>query len=69
MRVSRLSVVLGLPLLIGACAVPSAYTDPTAGFETVSKQTTEAIGKRTAFTQTQAQNEAVSRQVRDMVHR
>lgn len=69
MRVSRLPLMVGLPLLVGACAVPSAYTDPTAGFETVSRQTTAAIGKRTAFTQTQAQNEAVSRQVREMVHR
>jgi len=69
MRFRSLPVIVGFPLVLGACAtaIPGAYTDPNAGFATVAGQTSAAIGKRTAFTQTQAQNDALAREVRSMV--
>jgi outer membrane protein TolC len=69
MRFKSLPVIFGFPLVLGACAtaIPGAYTDPNAGFATVSGQTSAAIGKRTAFAQTLAQNDALSREVRAMV--
>ncbi|MGJ5619089.1 TolC family protein [Sulfitobacter sp. MF3-043] len=71
MAVSKLSLVFGFPLVLGACAtaIPEAYTEPKAGFANVSSQTAAAIGKRTVFAQTQAENGAVNREVRGMVHR
>lgn len=69
MRFRSLPVIVGFPLVLGACAtaVPGVYTDPNAGFATVSGQTAAAIGNRTAFAQTQAQNDALAREVRAMV--
>ena len=69
MRGRTLPAMLGLPLLLAACAsaVPDLYTAPNAGFAAVSDQTSAAIGKRTAFTQTQAENEAIQREVRALV--
>ena len=71
MKISRLSLVAGFPLLLGACAtaVPSAFTEPKAGFVNVSAQTSAAIGKRTAFAETQAENEILQEQVHSLVHR
>lgn len=61
MRVSKIPLVLGFPLILGACAtsVPGIYTEPKAGFANISSQVTPAIGKRTAFAETQAENEAL----------
>ncbi len=69
MRIRSLPIIVGFPLLLSACAtaIPGAYTDPNAGFVTVSGQTSAAIGKRTAFAQTQAQNVSLAREVRAMV--
>ena len=71
MRVSKIPLVLGFPLFLGACAtaVPGIYTEPKAGFANISSQVTPAIGKRTAFAETQAENEALKKQVHSMVHR
>ena len=71
MRISKLSLVVGFPLVLGACAtaIPGAYTEPKAGFSNVASQITPAIGKRTIFAQTQAENEALRKQVHAMVHR
>ena len=71
MRVSKLPLILGFPLVLGACAtaIPGAYTESKAGFFNVSNQTSAAIGKRTAFAQTQAENVALKKQVHGMVHR
>ena len=71
MRVSKYPVIVGFPLLLGACAtaVPGAYTEQKAGFSNVSSQTAAAIGKRTAFAQTQAENVALTREVKSMVYR
>ncbi len=70
MRISKLPLVLGFPLVLGACAtaIPGIYTEPKAGFANVSSQTLAAIGKRTAFAQTQAENVALKKQVHSMVH-
>lgn len=67
----RLSIFLGLPLVLGACAtaVPGIYTEPKAGFAAVSGQTSAAIGKRTAFAQTQEENDALKREVHALVHK
>ncbi|MCB4458314.1 TolC family protein [Leisingera sp. McT4-56] len=64
------SVLLAPPLVLAACsaAVPEKFTSPQAGFQEVASQTSAAIGKRTAFAQTQAQNEALAREVRQLVH-
>ena len=69
MRGRTLPLMLGLPFMLAACAgtVPDLYTTPTAGFAAVSEQTSAAIGKRTAFAQTQAENEAIQREVRALV--
>ncbi len=69
MRCLKRSLYFTAPLVLGACvgAVPGIYTDTKAGFETVSAQSSAAIGKRTAFAQTQAENEALKRQVQSMV--
>ena len=71
MRVSKLPMILGFPLVLGACAtaVPGMYTEPKAGFANVSSQITPAIGKRTVFAETQADNEAVKKEVQAMVYR
>src|SRR6056297_95285 len=70
MVMTRLSLALGLPLTLAACAtaIPDAYTDQKAGFANVSSQTAAAIGKRTAFAQTQAENAELKKQVHAMVH-
>ena len=71
MRVSKFPLVFGFPIILGACvtAVPGIYTEPKAGFANISSQVTPAIGKRTAFAETQAENEALKKQVHGMVHR
>jgi outer membrane protein TolC len=71
MRISKLPLIVGFPLVLGACAtaIPSAYTDRKAGFANVASQITPAIGKRTVFAQSQAENEALKREVQGMVHR
>ncbi|MFO7759735.1 MAG: TolC family protein [Roseovarius sp.] len=71
MRSPKLSLAMGLPLLLGACAtaVPEAFTESKAGFANVSSLTLAATGKRTAFAETQAENDALRKQVHDMVHR
>lgn len=71
MRVSKISFIVGLPLVLGACAtaIPGAYTEPKAGFANVASQVSPAIGKRTVFAETQAENEALRKQVHAMVHR
>lgn len=70
MKLSKISFVAGIPLLLGACAtaVPGAFTEPKAGFANVANQTAAAIGKRTAFAETQAENEELQKQVHSMVH-
>jgi outer membrane protein TolC len=70
MPILRSKLILGFPLLLGACAavVPGAYTAPNAGFANVSFETANAIGARTAFAQTQAQNQALAREVHGMVY-
>jgi len=71
MRISKLPLVFGFPLILGACAtaIPDAYTEPKAGLANVSNQTSASIGKRTAFAQTQAENIVLKKQVHGMVHR
>ena len=71
MRISKLPLIAGFPLFLGACAVavPGSYTEPKAGFANVASQVTPAIGKRTVFAETQAENEALKKQVHGMVHR
>ncbi|KHA54188.1 TolC family protein [Sulfitobacter geojensis] len=71
MRVLKIPMAVGFPLLLGACAtaIPGIYTEPKAGFANVAGQTSAAIGKRTAFAQTQAENVALKKQVHGMVHR
>lgn len=69
MHTYRLALIVGFPLALGACAtaIPGSYTETKAGFANVSSQTATAIGKRTAFAQSQAENEALSRDVSGMV--
>ncbi|MGO4909861.1 TolC family protein [Pseudorhodobacter sp. W20_MBD10_FR17] len=69
MRILKRSLFFTAPLLLGACvgAVPGSYTDTQAGFAAVSAQTSGAIGKQTAFVQTQAENDALQQQVQGMV--
>lgn len=71
MRHSKLLLTVGIQLLLGACAtaVPNAFTERKAGFANVENQTSVAIGKRTAFAETQAENEALREQVHAMVYR
>ncbi len=71
MRISKLPLIFGFPLVLGACAtaIPGAYTEPKAGFANIASQITPAIGKRTVFAETQAENEALKKQVHGMVHR
>lgn len=69
MRGKTLPLLISLPLVLAACAsaVPDLYTARNAGFAAVSDQTSKAIGKRTAFAQTQADNESIQREVRALV--
>ncbi len=71
MRASKFPLIVGLPLVLGACAtaIPGAYTEPKAGFANIASQVSPAIGKRTVFAETQAENEALRKQVHAMVHR
>ena len=71
MRVAKISLIAGLPLALCACAttIPGAYTEPKAGFANVAGQVSPAIGKRTVFAETQAENQALRKQVHAMVHR
>jgi len=64
-------LLLGSVLLLGACAtvVPSGYTDPKAGYATVSRLTKSSIGKQSVFAQSQGEIEAVRKQVHAMVYR
>ncbi len=70
MRVSKLPLVFGFPLILGACAtaIPGAFTEPKAGFANIASQITPAIGKRTVFAETQAENEILKKQVHGKVH-
>jgi outer membrane protein TolC len=69
MQRKTIPLVICLPLVLAACAtaVPDAYTAPKAGFAAVADQSSAALGKRTVFAQTQAENEAIQRDVRAMV--
>lgn len=69
MRAGTLPLLISQPLVLAACAtaVPDIYTAPKAGFAAVSGQTSAAIGKRTAFAQSQAENDAIQREVRALV--
>jgi outer membrane protein TolC len=69
MRILKSPMLFAGPLLLSACvgAVPGAYTDNKAGFAAVSSQTLAAIGKQSAFAQSQAENEALQRQVQALV--
>ena len=71
MRVSKLPLIFGFPLVLGACAtaIPGQFTEPKAGFANIASQVTPAIGKRTVFAQTQAENDVLRKQVHAMVHR
>jgi outer membrane protein TolC len=71
MRVSKLPMILGFPLVLGACAtaIPGIYTEQKAGFANVGSQITPALGKRTVFAQTQAENDVLKKQVHGMVYR
>jgi outer membrane protein TolC len=72
MRFLIVWMVKAIPFaLLSACAaeVPSIYTDQKAGFAAVSSQTFASTGKRAVFAQTQAENDAISRQVKAMVYR
>lgn len=71
MRVSKLPLILGFPMMLSACAaaIPGIYTEQKAGFANVGSQITPAIGKRTAFAETQAENDALKKQVHGMVYR
>ncbi|MGY9048684.1 copper resistance protein [Puniceibacterium antarcticum] len=71
MRHLRKSLIVVLPLALSACAtaVPGIYTESKAGFAAVSDQTSAAIGKRTVFAQTQADNDAIKREVQALVHK
>ncbi len=66
-----LPLALMLPAVLAACAtaVPPEFTDRDAGFAVVQSRTTQAIGKRTAWAQSQDQTEALSKEVRALVHR
>ena len=58
------------PLLLGACTAPPlslSYAARTAGFNVVEARTSKAIGKRTVWTQSQAQTVATSKQVTALV--
>jgi outer membrane protein TolC len=69
MRILKNPMLFAGPLLLGACvgAVPGAFTDNKAGFAAVSTQTSAAIGKQTAFAQSQAENDALRQQVQALV--
>ena len=71
MRISKMTLLVGFPLVLGACAtaIPTEYTKPKAGFANIAGQISPAIGKQTVFAETQAENEVLRKQVHDMVHR
>lgn len=71
MKMKKWPILLITPAVLIACSpqVPPKYTDRKAGFLEVSSQTNVAIGKRTAFAQTQAENQTLSKEVRGMVYR
>ncbi|EEW58695.1 TolC family protein [Tritonibacter mobilis] len=71
MRIPKSIGVLSCSVILGACSttVPGIYTDPKAGFANVASQVTPVLSKRTAFAETQAENEALKKQVHAMVHR
>lgn len=69
MRVLKYPMLFAGPLLLSACVgtVPDTYTANKAGFASVSSQTSAAIGKQTAFVQSQAENDALRKQVQALV--
>jgi outer membrane protein TolC len=71
MRILKLSLIGVFPLVLAACetVIPQTFTEPKAGFANVASQTSAAIGKRTVFAETQAENDALREQVHGMVHR
>lgn len=71
MRILKLSLIGVFPLVLAACetAIPGSFTEPKAGFANVASQTSTAIGKRAVFAETQAENDALRKQVHGMVHR
>ena len=71
MRIMKRALIGVFPLALAACetAIPQAFTEPKAGFANVASQTSAAIGKRAVFAETQAENEALRKQVHGMVHR
>ena len=71
MRILKLSLIGVFSLVLAACetAIPGSFTEPKAGFANVASQTSTAIGKRAVFAETQAENDALRKQVHGMVHR
>lgn len=71
MRILKPSLIGVFPLALAACetAIPGSFTEPKAGFANVASQTSTAIGKRAVFAETQAENDALRKQVHGMVHR
>lgn len=70
MGILKLSLIGVFPLVLAACetAIPGSFTEPKAGFANVANQTSTAIGKRAVFAETQAENDALRKQVHSMVH-
>ncbi|ASM71560.1 MULTISPECIES: TolC family protein [Roseobacteraceae] len=67
----KFPLILSGALVLGACAtvVPDTYTGSEPGFANVASQTKTAIGKRAVFAQTQAENNSVRNEVKQMVYR
>ncbi len=71
MRLISKFTMTALPLILSACAtaVPEKYTSKTATFQSVSSETSKAIGKQTVWIQSQAEAEATAKRVHALVHR
>lgn len=68
--ISSKRLLVLLPFVLAACSasVADKYTSPTAGFGTITDGTAKAIGKQTAWAQSQEQSLAQTKRVHALVY-
>lgn len=65
----KIVAVLAVPLVLGGCVTATDYASTDAGFANVSVKTSQATGKQTVWVQNQAEAQAASARVKQLMAR